>query len=55
MQNNTELKLIMKTKTTHKSVAEFPVKGSVLSPQDSSRLRVEMPLWLSWLNTSVSK
>ena len=31
------------------------MKGSGLSPQDSSRLRVKVPLWLSWLNTSVSK
>ena len=31
------------------------MKDSELSPQDSSRLRVEVPLWLSWLNTSVSK
>ena len=30
------------------------MKSSGLSPQDSSRLRVEVPLWLSWLNTSVS-
>ena len=34
---------------------EFPVKGSKLSPQDFSRLSVEVPLKLSWLNTSVSK
>ena len=56
---NAELKLIMQTKTTHnvklKSEAEFLVKGSKLSPQDSSRLRVEVPLWLSWLNTNVNK
>ena len=31
------------------------MKDSGLSPQNSSRLRVEVPLWLSWLNTSVSK
>ena len=31
------------------------MKGSELSPQDSSRLRVKVPLWLSWLNTSLSK
>ena len=31
------------------------MKGSGLSPQDSSKLRVKVPLWLSWLNTSVSK
>ena len=31
------------------------MKGSGLSPQDSSRVRVEMPLWLSLLSTSVSK
>jgi len=31
------------------------VKGSEISPQDSSRLRVEVSLWVSWLNASVSK
>jgi len=31
------------------------MKSSGLSPQDSSKLRVEVLLWLSWLNTSVSK
>ena len=52
-----KLRLIMQTKAIkkthkvqHKSVVEFPVKGAGLSPQDSSRLRVEVPLWLSWLN-----
>jgi len=29
------------------------VKGSELSPQDSSKLRVEVLLYLSWLNTIV--
>jgi len=49
----------MQIKTTHnvkpKSVTEFSVKDSGLSHQDSSRLRVDVSLWLSWLNTSVSK
>ena len=31
------------------------MKGSRLSPQDFSRLRVEVSLWVSSLNTSVSK
>ena len=57
MPNNVELKTIMQTKLSHnvdKSEAEFPAKGSEFSPQDSSRLRVEVLLYLSWLNTSVS-
>ena len=62
MHNNTEFKLMMQTEYYYANTqsitqewAEFSVKGSGLSPQDSTRLRVEVPLWLSWLNTSVSK
>ena len=61
-QINAKLKLFMQTNTIMlntssitKSVAEFPVKGFGLSPQDFSKLKVEVPQRLSWLNTSMSK
>jgi len=62
MHNNAELKKLFNqtkkyyanTQSITQECSRIPVKGSGLS-QDSSRLRVEVPLWLSWLNTSMRK
>ena len=52
MQTNT---IMLNTPSITKECNRISVKGSELSPQDSSRLRVEVPLGLFWLNTSMSK
>ena len=45
----------LNTQSMTQECSRIPGEGLGLSPQNSSKLRVEVPLWLSWLNTSVSK